>query len=162
MSVNGDSEIEPDEYFAVSFSNPTNAAIGGYFGLGGATLLNDDALPKVVPGGMSMSEGDAGSQDLTIPVSLSESWSDTVTVEWTTIVVPGAPGSQAEPPGDYTPASGTVIFDPGETAQSVTVPVNGDMDVEPDEYFAVSFSNPTNAAIGGYYGLGGGGITNDD
>ena len=40
--------------------------------------------------------------------------------------------------------------------------MNGDMQIEPDEYVLVSFTNPTNAFLGGYYGLGVGTITNDD
>jgi hypothetical protein len=59
------------------------------------------------------------------------------------------------------PASGTLTFAPGETTHDVAINVRGDTLVEPDEYFAVAFSSPTNARLGGYLGLGGVGITND-
>jgi hypothetical protein len=55
-----------------------------------------------------------------------------------------------------------VTFAPGDTAKTVTIAVNGDTQIEPDEYVLVSFTNPTNAFLGGYYGLGVGTITNDD
>ena len=63
---------------------------------------------------------------------------------------------------DDTPSSGAVTFAAGETAKTVPISVNGDTLVEPDEYIIVSFRNPTNAKIGGFWGLGIGGITDDD
>jgi hypothetical protein len=68
----------------------------------------------------------------------------------------------ANAPDDFTMASGTVSFAPGETQSSVPVSVVGDQIDEPDEYVVVSFSNPTNAKIGGFWGLGFGVITDDD
>ena len=44
----------------------------------------------------------------------------------------------------------------------MTISVNGDTDVEPNEWITLSFKNPTNATMGGFYGLGFGVITNDD
>ena len=46
--------------------------------------------------------------------------------------------------------------------QTVTIRVNGDVVVEPNEWIVISFKNPTNAKMGGFYGLGFGVITNDD
>ena len=50
-------------------------------------------------------------------------------------------------------ASGTTTFPPGETAQTVTVLVNGDTIDEPGqlwgaEWGLVNFANPTNAGFG--------------
>ena len=73
---------------------------------------------------------------------------------------PGA--TRLDPGTDYTPASGTVTFAPGQTSKTVTIQVDGDTLVEPDEYVIVSFHDPTNAVMGGFYGLGFGLITNDD
>ncbi len=64
-------------------------------------------------------------------------------------------------PGDYTAATGTVTFAPGDDPETVTVQVNGDALVEPNETFDVNLSNATgNAAI--LDGTGVGTITNDD
>ena len=109
-----------------------------------------------------MVEGNSGTTDLNVSVTLSNPSVQTVTAQWTTLFATGAPAGQADPATDYTPASGTVTFAPGETAKTVTISVNGDTLVEPDEYIVVSFTNPTNAKMGGYWGLGFGVITNDD
>jgi hypothetical protein len=44
----------------------------------------------------------------------------------------------------------------------VDVVVNGDGVDEPDEVVVVALREPTNASIGGFWGLGFGGITDDD
>src|SRR5205814_1940048 len=55
---------------------------------------------------------------------------------------------------------GVVTFLAGQTAQTVTVLVNGDTTLEPDETFAVNLSLPTNGTILDAQGVGT--ITNDD
>jgi len=157
ISVNGDNLVEPDEDIVVQLSNPTNATIGGVSGRG--TIVNDDQA-KVVPGGASVVEGNSGTVDLNVPVTLSNPSTQTITVDWTT--GPAGPAPRADPASDFTAASGTVTFAAGETAKSVTISVNGDTAVEPDEWITVSFRNPTNAKIGSFYGLGFGVISNDD
>jgi hypothetical protein len=116
----------------------------------------------VIPGSAAVTEGSSGTTAVNVPVALSSPSDQTVTVEWRTVHVPGAPADQAHPTSDYTPTSGTVTFAPGETSKTVAVAVNGDALVEPDEYLVVSFHDPTNAVMGGFWGLGFGGITNDD
>ncbi len=128
----------------------------------GLSVTVDFTPPSVVPGGASVVEGNSGTVDLEVPVTLSYPSSQTVTVQWNTVFVNGASDIQADPATDYTPASGTVTFAPGETTKTVTISVNGDTLVEPDEWIVVSFHNPTNAKMGGYWGLGFGVITNDD
>ncbi len=55
----------------------------------------------------------------------------------------------------------TVTFDPGETAKTATVQVNGDGTVEPNETFNVNLTNSTgNATIADGHGVGT--IVNDD
>jgi len=86
----------------------------------------------------------------------------TITVQWATGFAATGPAGQATPGVDYTPASGTVTFAPGQTTASVPVSVKGDAVAEPDEYLVVFFTNPTNARLGGFWGLGFGRILNDD
>jgi hypothetical protein len=163
ISVNGDTTVEPDECVIVSFRNATNARIGGFFGLGVGTITNDDVPPTILPGMASVIEGNTGTTALQVPVSLSKAWPDAITVNWVTFVnANGPPACQADPATDYAPASGTVTFLPGDTEESVTVTVNGDTTVEPDECVIVSFRNATNARVGGFFGLGVGTITSDD
>ncbi len=61
-------------------------------------------------------------------------------------------GPQA-PITDYTASSGTVTFAPGATTTTVHIPVTHGSS-SPDEYVVVSFNAPTNARMGGFWGLG--------
>jgi hypothetical protein len=63
-------------------------------------------------------------------------------------------------PSDYTTASGTLTFAPGETSKTVTVNVNGDTSNEADETFFVNLSGASNATVSDAQGLGT--IRNDD
>jgi alpha-tubulin suppressor-like RCC1 family protein len=161
IAVNGDTLVEPDEYIIVSFHDPINAAMGGFWGLGIGVITNDDHA-RVTPAASSILEGDSSTTILAVTVTLSNPSTQTVTVQWTTVQVPGDRPEQADPTADYTPTSGTVTFNPGETAKTVAIAVNGDTLVEPDEYVIVSFHDPINATMGGFWGLGIGVITNDD
>ena len=75
---------------------------------------------------------------------------------------PGEIAGQAMPGDDYLTASGTVTFAPGETVAYVSVYLVGDTTLEVDEFVLVAFSNAVNATVGGFLGLGGTYITNDD
>jgi hypothetical protein len=81
-------------------------------------------------------------------VTLSGSSLDTVTVAWAT-----AAGT-AVSPKDFTAASGTVTFAPGETAKTITVQIVGETTKEKDETMGVRLSNPVNALLGDSSGLG--------
>jgi uncharacterized protein YjiK len=158
--VKGDTAVEMSEYIVIAFHHPTNATMGGFWGLGFGGVANDDNA--ILPGTASVHEGASGSTLLEVPVTLSTVSSQPVTVQWNTVVVASAPAGQADAATDYVPVSGTVTFDSGETATTVTVPVNGDTAPEADEYVVVSFHDATNGYVGGFYGLGLGHIVNDD
>jgi hypothetical protein len=49
---------------------------------------------------------------------------------------------------DYTAASGTLIFNPGETSKTINVPITDDSIVEGNETFTVTLSSPVNATLG--------------
>jgi Neocarzinostatin family/Calx-beta domain len=161
INVNGDTLIEPDECIEVSFTNPTNATLSPSNGLAFGTIVNDDPV-TIVPGAGSVVEGDSGTTALNIPITLSRPYPVAVSAQWTTFVNPGNPPCQADPATDYTPTSGTANFAPGATTETATVSINGDTLVEPDECVLIKLQNPTNAKIGGFFGIGIGTITNDD
>jgi chitinase len=160
LSIKGDALDEPDEFVLLGFSDPTNAGIGGLGGLGIVAIVDDDPLPKLTPGAATVSEGDSGTVTLQIPVALSAPSGRTVSAQWVTAAPSGA--GFASTPGDFDTASGAVTFAPGQTARTVEVTVHGDGFDESDEFLLVGFSNPTNATIGGLFGLGIGGIVDDD
>ncbi|HEX8151439.1 MAG TPA: Calx-beta domain-containing protein [Pyrinomonadaceae bacterium] len=152
VTVLGDTLDEPDETFNVGLSSPTNATISDGTGVG--TIKDDDAAPTLSAGDVTVAEGNAGAVAATFNVTLSAASGRAVTVNYAT-----ADGTAAQP-GDYAPASGTLTFNPGQTAQTVTVQVAGDTLDEADETFAVNLSSPTNATVND--GTGVGTIKDDD
>jgi len=122
--------------------------------------------PPVVagaPAAATAAEGAGGTtRVIRIPFDLTHPFASTVTVNWRTVDVPDNPNLASSAAGDYVAASGTLTFAKGWTRQHVNVVVNGDAIDEPDEVIVISLREPTNASIGGFWGLGFGIITDDD
>jgi hypothetical protein len=153
VAVNGDTTVEPDEAFVVNLSGASGATIADAQGLG--TIVNDDAaLPTLAINNMSANEGNSGTTPFVFTVTLSAASASTVMVNYAT-----ADGT-ATAPSDYAVTSGTLMFNPGVTTQTITVNVVGDTVVEANETFTVTLSGPTNATIA--TGAGTGTIINDD
>src|ERR1051325_8087055 len=137
VSVNGDTSNETDETFVVTLRRSTNASLVDPDAQG--TIMNDDPLPSLSVGDVSVTEGDSGLTDAVFPVSLSTASGQTVTVNYAT-----ADGTASEHPGnDYTGDSGTITFAPGETDDEIDTTVTGDTNVEPNEKFFANLSSPT-------------------
>jgi Calx-beta domain/FG-GAP-like repeat len=96
----------------------------------------------------AVSEWNTGTVSATFTVRLSAVINQPVTVSYSTADSSAMAGS------DYQAASGTLTFAPGETSKTVTVLVNGDRLVEPNETFFVNLSSPTNATIADGQGVG--------
>jgi uncharacterized repeat protein (TIGR01451 family) len=152
VPVKGDTLDENDETFHVNLDTPTGGVIADAQGIG--TIVDDDGPPTIAVNDVSVTEGNSGTTPATFTVSLSQPSGKTVTVSYATS------DNSATQPSDYASSSGTLTFNPGETSKNVTVNVNGDMTVEPDETFHLDLSAPTNATIADALGIGT--ITNDD
>ncbi len=151
VDVTGDTVWEGSESFFVNLSGATNATIGDTQGLG--LITNDDVQVSI--GDATVTEGDSGTTPLTFDVTLGGPKNNlTVTVNWAT------QNGGATAPADYTTASGTVTFLPGETLKTVTVNANGDTTWEGNEAFTVVLSSPVNCSLGDFSGSGL--INNDD
>jgi urease beta subunit len=153
VTVNGDLTHESGETFTVDLSNASNAGVADASGQG--TITNDDQVPDISIDDQTVTEGDAGTSTLTFNVSLSNPSDQTVTVDYAT-----TDGTATIGDGDYVAASGTVTFNPGQTAKTVDVTVKGDLTHESDEAFTVDLSNASNGNV--LDGSGAGTITNDD
>ena len=112
------------------------------------------ASNSVSAGDATQLEGNSGTTDFTFTISLGAATNGPVSVDWATQDGSATFGS------DYSAASGTVNFAPGETTKTVTVTVSGDVAVEGDENFAINLSNPVNTRIRDGQGVGT--ITEDD
>ncbi len=129
----------PTREFYVNLSNPVNAVIAQKQGR--ATILNTNAVPSISINDLAIEEGNTGTSDAILTVSLSTDSADPVTVNWRT-----ADGS-AIAPDDYLARSGTLIFPPGMVALTITNKMVGDRIRELDETFAVQLSGAVNATI---------------
>jgi Ca2+-binding RTX toxin-like protein len=157
VAVKGDTADESDETFFLNVDNPQNATEGD--GNGRATIVDDDLTPPPPPpslsiGNVSLDEGDSGTREARLAVSLSRASQSEVSVDFAT-----RDGSAREP-SDYAKRGGTLTFAPGQTRKSIRVPVKGDTRVEPDEAFSVALSGPEGARIAD--GRGRATIRNDD
>ncbi|MDE2408457.1 MAG: endonuclease/exonuclease/phosphatase family protein [Xanthomonadaceae bacterium] len=114
------------------------------------------ALPTLSINDVSQLEGNSGTTDFVFTVSLSSpAPAGGVSVNYATSSDSATAGS------DFATTSGTLNFAAGQTSATLTVSVYGDTDLEIDETFLVTLSNPTGASIAGS-GVGTGTILNDD
>jgi hypothetical protein len=110
-----------------------------------------------------IAEGAGGTtRVIRIPFDLTHPYASTVTVNWQTVDVPGNTSVGSSASGDYVAASGALTFPTGWTRQYADIVVNGDAVDEPDEVIVIALRTPTNASIGGFWGLGFGIVTDDD
>ena len=141
VTIVGDTIDESDEAFLITLSNPNNATIDD--GVGRVTIVDDDSPVTVSIGDTSVVEGDSGTQTATFTVSLSRAVSQDVAVSFAT-----SDGTATFAGGDYSQASGTLVFAAGQTTRTINVTVAGDTADENDETFAVTLSNPNGVQLG--------------
>jgi hypothetical protein len=89
----------------------------------------------------SVVEGDRGTRNVVVAVTLSQSSNAVVTVNYATS------NGTALAKSDYTPTNGTLTFQPGETSRTISVAIKGDRKREADEIFSMQLSNAAGATI---------------
>lgn len=100
--------------------------------------------PNVAIKDASVAEPASGSTPAAFAVTLSHSYTHTVTVNFATASGGANPATAGS---DYTSTSGTLTFNPGETVQTISVPVLADADAsETNETFLVNLSGATGGA----------------
>ena len=104
--------------------------------------------PTLAINDLNITEGASGTSVANFTVSLSGTSSQTVTVNYATANNTAIAGD------DYTSASGTLTFTPGQTTQSISVGINGDVFNEDNVSFNVNLTSPTNATISDSQGVG--------
>ncbi len=162
VTVNGDTNIEPDETFFVNVTNVSGATVVDGQGLG--TIQNDDTapLPSLTINDVAQSETNAGTTTFIFTVSLSAP----APAGGVTFNIATADGTAQDdtPPSednDYVAQSlSSQTITAGNTSYTFNVTVNGDTLVEPDQNFFVNVSGVTGANVSD--GQGQGTIQNDD
>lgn len=156
VTVNGDTNVEPDEAFSVNVSNVVGANV--IDGTGTGTISNDD-LPTLSIDDVNVLEGDSGPTTANFTVSLSAP-APAGGVSFTVNTADGTT-NPATAGSDYVAiVNGSGNISAGNSSTTVSVTVNGDTTDEPNETFFVNLSNPSNATIADGQGLGT--IQNDD
>jgi large repetitive protein len=153
VTVDADVVAEADETFTVELSEPLNANIPAGTALG--TITDDDEGPKLAVDDPTVIEGTSGTT-LVFAVSMEPASDSPVTVDYATVDGSASAGS------DYTAASGTLTFTPGDPTEAVSVDVAGDTTYEPSETLTVALSNPVGGLSKIIDSEGTGTITNDD
>ena len=130
-----------DDYF--NTNPPTGNYLATHWNTANNTFLSTSfTSPSLAVADAVVTEGDSGTTPMPFAVTLTAANSKPVTVSYAT-----ADGS-AQAPDDYQATSGTLTFNPGETAKTVTVLIKGDTINETDETFSLNLSTPSNAVIG--------------
>ncbi|HJQ31504.1 MAG TPA: Ig-like domain-containing protein [Pyrinomonadaceae bacterium] len=127
--------VSGDNFTTVSTDDP---AAGGS---ADPTVTQILTPPTISVKDATVAEPATGSAPAAFAVTLSHSYTHTVTVDYTT--APDTGGANPATAGsDYTATSGTLTFNPGETVQTISVPVLADGDAtETAETFLVNLSN---------------------
>jgi hypothetical protein len=152
IPINPDAIAETSETFVVNLDNLTGAFFGDNQATG--TIIDDDATPVLNISDAAVTEGDAGTTVLSFAVTLTSATDQTVTAQFATTDGTAVAGT------DYTAVNGTVSFAPLETEQTITVIIQGDVEIEPDEQLTLTLTNVTGANAGDLVAVGI--ILNDD
>jgi PKD repeat protein len=105
-------------------------------------------VPSVKVNDPVVAEGHTGTRSLNFTVRLSAPTTRRVFVDYATQDGTATAGT------DYTAASGTLTFEPGQTVKKVSVMINGDTDEEPDESLKLLLSNPKYLTVADDAGIG--------
>jgi len=141
LNILGDATYEPNDLINLTISNPNPASGTIAVPVSTTTIVNDDPIPQITVQDVSITEGNSGTTNANFAVRLSNRSSQTITVNFTTADLTATAGS------DYTNTSGIVTFSPGQLSRTISIPVIGDTNVEPQETFNFNLSTPTNATI---------------
>jgi len=151
-NINNDGTIDNhgtfNNYYTIdNFDGTINNYCGGIFNNQGTLLGNpvNYFLCGVTISDQTVNEGDGVA---TFTVSASSPGSFPATIDYSTADGTATAGN------DYTADSGTLTFNPGETAKTISVPIIDDVIYEGPETFYLNLSNPVNAAISDDQGIG--------
>jgi hypothetical protein len=142
--VSPGSDVEADQRFKFVLSGPSNATLADQ-GYAWVTLVDNDTAkdnPELWVRDVLMDEaGGVAKFVVTLGRSVGESAQNAVTVNYRTKDGTAKAGS------DYGATAGTLTFLPGESTQTVSVPIFNDGLAEPLEFFDLALSHATTGVI---------------
>ncbi|MCA9000146.1 MAG: hypothetical protein KDA80_24325, partial [Planctomycetaceae bacterium] len=142
-TIDDNIDEEDPEFLIFALRDPVNARFitGAVSTDIAAGIKDNDSLPAISIADASVAEGDSSENFAYLELQLSRPSSHPVQVSFATSQ------DSATPPSDYVHTTGTVTFAPGETVQSVVIPIVGDTVSEPSEFFDVVLSSPVNSTL---------------
>lgn len=165
IDIIDDAIAEADEEFQVQVAATDDGNLNGT-----ATVTikdNDRVIDELLPGifitDVAQSEGNTGTTNFEFTVSLSQPSEEIITVDYATADGTGEAEDRIEDANvidlaDYTPTTGTLEFNPGETTKTITVEVLTDTNnlpaENPKETFFVNLANASNANFEQFVGTG--------
>jgi photosystem II stability/assembly factor-like uncharacterized protein len=147
VPVLNDSVVEPAETMRLVLSGVADLETLGGQSTALLTIYDNSTIPTLAINSadifatIDVPEGDSGTTNAVLKVSLLAATGRTVTADFGTVP------SNATSGVDYTPVSGTLTFAPGVTEQFINVPIIGDTLDENTELFSVFLANAPNANI---------------
>ncbi len=139
VPISEDTTDEWNETFTFTLSNPANASISDSQAT--VTINDNDPEPSLSVADVAAAE----SSNAPVEVTLSAASGKTVTVNYATSN--GTAETDATSGSDYTAASGTLTFSPGQTSKTVTVSISEDTTDEWNETFTFTLSSASNATF---------------
>ena len=133
VTICDDGVFENNESFTATLSNAGGGAIVGNPSVNTVTINDNDFAPNYTINTVSQNEGNSGMSNFVFTVTKNGASEVNTTVGYQT-----ADGSATVADNDYAAASGVLTFLPADTSKTVTVVVNGDTVVEPNETFSVN------------------------
>lgn len=130
--VAGDGSIELDEQFSVELINPA-ANTEFLVDSASSVISNDDLGFSIAPLAADKAEGHSGTTSFTFTVTRAGDIGSVALVDWSLSGIADA--------ADFAAIAGTLTFAAGESSKTLTIEVNGDLQVEQDESFTVNLSN---------------------
>lgn len=135
----------PSTAGTVTLNTTATGNLGIHYLLAGSTTSASQTTTMQAPtlsiANASLVEGNTTTSNMNFTVTLSRSMNVPVTVNYATANGTATAGE------DYTNTSGTLTFAAGTTSKTISVPIIGDTNVENNETFTVTLSNPSYATI---------------
>ncbi|TWA56397.1 hemolysin type calcium-binding protein, partial [Azospirillum baldaniorum] len=163
-----------DELRSGTAAGDVSGAVTAFTGTNLQQQISAAQVAVVIPSRLAITATDAdkregdgtnpgGTTAFTFTVTRAGNTGGALTVAWTVAAGDGAGGATLNA-ADFggTLPSGTVSFADGETTKTITILVSGDTDIEPDETFTVTLSNPSVTATAIETASASGTIRNED
>jgi hypothetical protein len=143
VPIVNDNLDENDETIRLALNTPVGATLGTP-GAATLTIIDNDATPALTIDDVTITEGNppTAAQNVLFKVTLGAPSGRTVGVNCITA------NGLALSPADYTATGSTLVFAPGETSKTFSVPVKTDLLDEANEVFYALLSSSVNASIG--------------